>query len=229
MLLSAVAAAGLIAVPVAAHDGVAGNDEQPAAGVAPFAADSGDGAGAGVTDTGRTALGGETREAVDDSVTASPVHADHQAQDAGGSNDVAGAHNAPTAPAELLQGTDAAEQSNPAGSTLVADGVAMASAEMLLAAHEATNAQAVANSGDAQSTAEVSRVLADALGGGGHGGLDIDALLHAATGHGGAPSLAELIAGHSGPAGAAWDTSGFATLDLGVHMLVTHMDAPPLA
>ena len=79
---------------------------------------------------------------------------------------------------------------------------------------------------------EVSRVLADALDGG-HRGPDLDALLHAVTGHGGAaPSLADMVANHAEPVTLAWNVGGIEAVGMTHHdlqMLVTHMDAPPAA
>ena len=228
VLLGAVAAAGLLAVPAAAHSSIASDGGRTVDDAKSFATGGDHPAMNAATDASRSALTGEAREAVEASAAPSPANLAHE-PDHSDAHALTDAANAPAAsPTELLQGTDAPVHGDLAASTMVANAVAMPSAAML-------QAQASANSiGDAHSTAEVARVLADALSGG-HGGPDIDALLHVATGHdGGAAQLAEMMASYAGPAGSAWDMSGLAGFamvhpDMGMEALAVHMDALPTA
>ena len=112
----------------------------------------------------------------------------------------------PPAPAELLQAT-ASAPSAPAQSTLTSAAVATPSSAMLAAA----NAGAATGDGSANHNGAVGQVLADALGGGGHHGPNIDALLDAATGRGGdLHAAADALASHAGAVVPAWDTASFA-------------------
>jgi hypothetical protein len=93
----------------------------------------------------------------------------------------------------------------------------MPSAAMLQAA-------APALGGSSHHTAEVGRVLADALGGGHGGGPNIDALLDAVAGHSaGAPALAQ-VAADAGWAGLAVAQEAFS-----MEAFVMHQDAVLIA
>jgi hypothetical protein len=128
---------------------------------------------------------------------------------------------------QLLQATEISSGAGSAASTLVADGVAMPSAEMLLAVHGAAGiTDAVATVAAAQSTSEVSRVLEDALSGGGE---PIDALLQVLAGDAGsAPGPVEMAAFVAGAA--AWDMhdhAGFMpTLGGNFLAMEAHLEVP---
>jgi hypothetical protein len=129
---------------------------------------------------------------------------------------------------QLLQATEISSSAGSAASTFVADGVAMPSAEMLLAVHGGAGVtDAVATVAAAQSTSEVSRVLEDALSGG--GGEPIDALLQVLAGDAGsAPGPAEMAAFVAGAS--AWDMhdhAGFMpTLGGNFLAMEAHLEVP---
>jgi hypothetical protein len=104
-------------------------------------------------------------------------------------------------PMALLEGTSLAAAA-PALSSFTSQSVAMPSAEMLAAANTIE--------GEAKSTGEVSRVLADALSGG--GASTIDAILDGLpnSGSGGGSGIADVIASESAGGVPGWDTAGFA-------------------
>ena len=133
------------------------------------------------------------------------------------------------APAQLLGGTDTPAHSATSGA-LVADGVAMPSAEQL---------QAVIGFAEAGEHSQlVSRVLADALAGGEAAGA-IDALLDAVAAHSGAATGVEHLAqvaasvdtGHGAFTAVAWFHAGFAVEAFGpaAEAMAAHPDAVPQA
>jgi hypothetical protein len=217
VFLGAVAAAGIAATPAAAS----GRDFQtlelvdtvdlPALGNAV--------AGTTLVAESLSLTTGEARGSVGEEPA--PAYTGGHASSAEGSQSlVAEDHGQPQAPSQLSQGTDAQPQVSDA--VPVADAVAMPSAEALAAAFGASV------DGGSQDTAEVSRVLADALEGG-EQGQSIDAMLDAlpaaeAAAEGGASGAAADVP--------AWDMSALAhfspasssyTLD----PLVAQVDAPP--
>jgi hypothetical protein len=110
------------------------------------------------------------------------------------------------APTALLQGTEL-HAADFAQSTLTSAAVGMPSAEMLAGGLANGNAISV----QPQGTAEVGRVLLDALAGGGGGGPDIDAVIDAAAnqaGGGGAAAL-DALASQGFLDVSAWHTGGF--------------------
>ncbi|HUE79050.1 MAG TPA: SGNH/GDSL hydrolase family protein [Sphingomicrobium sp.] len=216
-LAGAVAAAGLMSAPAAAETIATAQDSFVVAGA------TAGGRATGVTiesrdDAARLALTGENKESVVDGLDATFVQvADvHRASDFGS---VGG--DAPlVSPTELLSATDAPEHSE-----IVAEAVAMLSAEMLLALRPDAGIAA-----EAKATAEVGRVLADALsGGGGEVGQRIDALLDALAGRDVAP-LAAIESIASVAAIASW-TIGHTELALSANhafsaeAIVLHQDA----
>ena len=149
------------------------------------------------------ALAGETRQAVEvNSQSGSSAH--HSAEF--GQHSLTGGHgDAAQAPTALLHATEASVHSAPAHSTFTSGGVGMPSLAMLAAAH----ANQHALEGQAKSTGEVSRVVADALAGGGHG-PNIDAVIDAVANqaHNGHAALAAL-ASHGDAAVSAWHMASF--------------------
>jgi hypothetical protein len=136
------------------------------------------------------------------SVQPAPAAAEGHGLDGG-----AAADDAAPAMTDLLEGTDAPAQDS---SPVTAAAVAMPSAEMLQAASDGGKS-AVADNGDANSVAEVAKVIADALAGGegaGHHG-DIDALLQGLPGgEHGAQVAMEALATQPGADVPAWDMGG---------------------
>jgi VCBS repeat-containing protein len=225
VLLGAIAAAGLGAGSSAAARDFAPSD---------FSVDSQLVAGGGwqsqtlSLDSGgasRTALGGETKVAVEDLGAASSSA--RQPADFGQNSLTHGQGDHGQAPTALLQGTQL-QQSAPVESSFTSASVGMPSAEMLAAAN-LNIAEGLANS-----NAEVGRVLADALAGGAQGS-NIDAVIDAVAGAGGGAHAAlEAIASHGGAAVPAWhmaDMAGF----MGGHsmptmeIMVIHPDTAPQA
>jgi hypothetical protein len=229
VLLGAIAAAGLAAAPAAAEThfverGVAAN------------IDAGAAQGAGDNPIAAQVEPSLTSRVVDMLQAAADAHDAAQFSSHGETREPV-----PSADEHTLSGTESAAQSGPAQllaatetpaqpeqSATTAAGVMMPSAEQLQAmGYSAAGPEAQ------QSSEIVSKVLVDALHGGGHGGPDLDTLLNALPGHsGGAPGLAEIIGSHSGSAASAWDAhalSGFsaAHLDFGLEMLAVHQAAVP--
>lgn len=142
------------------------------------------------------------------------------------------ANDSSTAPTtELLQGTDAPASDGAAHSAITSQAIYMPTAEML-AAHGGKGVDA--KGGDAQSSdADVGKVLADALHGGGQG-PDIEALVNALGGQGGEGGKAalEALASHGHGAVPNGDTGVFAGFT-GSHGLPSmehmtmHQDAAP--
>ena len=188
VVAAAVAAAGMAAIPAATGQSAALSAE-PLSALAMTAVAVDAGAAfepSALAGGGRTARIGEPQGAADGGAPSS----------AGRAGNVAavelelGLATAATAQLSALSpGTEIAFAAHSAGHGLVAAGVAMPSAAMLHAAELG---------GSGHHTAEVGRVLADALGGGHGGGPDLDALLDAVAGHSaGAPALAQ-VAGDAG-------------------------------
>lgn len=126
-------------------------------------------------------------------------------------------------PADLLQATGPGP-SEPAQSTFTSGAVAMPSAAMLAAAA----AVAEAGEGQAKSTGEVGRVLADALGGTGDE-PGIDALLGAVVDQGpGGNAAAEELASHGAADVPAWDTAGLAGFAVSTTMVTLIGEHPTL-
>ncbi|HUQ70291.1 MAG TPA: Ig-like domain-containing protein, partial [Planctomycetaceae bacterium] len=177
VLIAAVAAAGLAAMPAAAHAHPAMFDDADDLGVA--------------RDTSGLVQSMTVRGLDESSLLKGPIvqadlqsHKAEQSSDHGESREAlpssgehqltAGNQAASAAPAELLHGTEMVAQ--PAQSATTAAGVMMPSAEQLQAA-QAPDALAA---DDHQSNALVARVLAESLGGG--AGPDLDALITALGG-----------------------------------------------
>ncbi|HEU5286093.1 MAG TPA: hypothetical protein VFU20_06240, partial [Sphingomicrobium sp.] len=212
VLLGAIAAAGLGVGSAAAANGFAPGGDYATFGTTAFGYDGG--AMQGYTldsrDIVSDAFGGESLEIAAGDYSGGPS-ASHSAiveklslTDAGGEQSLA--------PIELPQGTEI-QQPDPAQSAFTSAVVGMPSAEMLASANgNALDAQA-------QGTAEVGRVLIDALAGG--GGPDIDAVLDAAANQvpGGNAAL-DALASHGAAAVSGWDTAGFAGFP-GGHSSVT--------
>jgi hypothetical protein len=178
-----------------------------------------------IVDIARSALSGETREAFD--VQLQSGSSAPNAEEASQNTLTADDSQAPQAPAPLLEGTDASDQSAPAQSSFTSAGVGMPSAEMLVAA----NANAILLDGQGQNTAEVSRVLFDALAGGGPG-PNLDAVIDAVANqvHGGAQTVIDALASHGPAAVSGWDMASIADFTA-VHAAFTmehmmlHIDA----
>jgi hypothetical protein len=232
-LIGAVAAAGLVAVPAAAHDGFESRSPMPESGQASAAASLGTVASSLSGDAARPALSGESREALDDNLVVSssmPAREAPTTADASAVGDMESARSPLLS--ELLQGTERAAHDDIAASGLTAGGVAMPSAAMLQAAMQgAAGEVGEAVAGEAHSTAEVARVLADALGGGGQA-PDIDALL-GNLGHEGPNGLAVKVAPEDvAGAAAMWGMHAFNAFAHGAMVpeaLALHQDAPPQA
>ncbi|HMI40913.1 MAG TPA: DUF5801 repeats-in-toxin domain-containing protein, partial [Sphingomicrobium sp.] len=202
-LIAALAAAGVAASPAAAHsvDLSSASTVAIAAAIvgsnAPAIADSDDGS--------RSALGGETKEAVGTDVSQPAHNVSPSSDDQSGGHSLTPTNDTSpaTAPADLLEATDA-PASAPAND-IVSPTVAMPSAEALTGA-----AAQHGESEGAQASAVVGKVLVDALHGGG-AEQSIDALLATLPGHGNAENAAaDALA--SQPVGAVptWDTGHLA-------------------
>jgi hypothetical protein len=129
------------------------------------------------------------------------------------------------APIELLQGTEM-QVSEPAQSTLTSASVGMPSAEMLKVAEAKGSIE-----GEAKGTAEVGRVIADALEGGAEG-PSIDAVIEAVANQagGGEAAATDALASDVSADVSGWDTSGFAGFtgaqtSLTMESMVLHPDA----
>ncbi|HZB70299.1 MAG TPA: hypothetical protein VE403_08050, partial [Sphingomicrobium sp.] len=211
VLVGAIAAAGLMSAPAAAHDSMAVNDAAVLMG-----SQSLDVTGLPALTASeallRSALSGETAELVDANV-AQLAHNSVTAHAVPVSEALVAKVAAPEAPvSELPRGTDLPAQ---ADVTLVAEAVVMPAA----AAPEP-----LAVVGEARANAEVGRVLAEALSGGGDN--PIDALLDALPGNAHS-AAAEAIAG-------GWEAGHMAAFasahaSFSVEALIIHVDAPPLA
>ena len=136
------------------------------------------------------------------------------------SGEIAGAHSAMAAPAELLAGSDmiAGQIAMP----ILASNIAMPSLDALVA---------MAGPGSAQSASSVEQIVAEALHGGGNG-PDINALLNALPGQaGGADAAPQIMASLGNGPVPSWDTGHggaftFAATDaITSEALVLHHDA----
>ena len=210
VLVGAIAAAGLMSAPAAAHDAMLGDDSFAMIGSQSVAVSA---LSRLPTTEGpfRSALSGEIRETVDAGAErlSSNVFGDHAVNM---SNPLVAEVAAPAAQVtEFLRGTDIPAQADvQAHAALVAQGVAMPAAD--IAAAPAANANG-----------EVARVVAEALSGG--GGNPIDALLDALPGNAHA-AVAAAIGGWE-----AGHMTAFVSAHAGfsVEALAIHVDAPPLA
>jgi hypothetical protein len=221
-MAAAVAAAGMTAIPAAAKaPDNSGGDHTSNLTASSIAIGTVETSDHGLAAASGTELGGETREAIE-SVTSSSAH--HSASDG---NVVQApltvAKGDASHPADLPQGTDVPVGSEPLAAALVADGVAMPSAEQLQALMGAAEA--------GEHSQLVGKVLAEALAGGEAGG-PVDALLDALAGHPGAAAgvehLAQVAAAiDTGHGAAAWFHAGFAAEAFGAsaEALAMHPDA----
>lgn len=224
-MAAVVAAAGMAAIPAAAKapDGTGGEmvSHSLASSVAIGALETSD---PGLAAASRMELGGETREAFD-AVVAGSTNLAARNSNIDLSHDALARPDAVPA-SSLPQGTEVPLAGEPLAHALVANGVAMPSAEQL---------QALAGAPDAGEHSQlVGKVLADALAGGEAGG-PIDALLDGLAVHSGAPTgveyLAQLAAGfdagHGEFTAAAWFHAGFAADAFGpsAEALAVHPDA----
>jgi hypothetical protein len=150
--------------------------------------------------TSRFALDGEAREALDDQPAADTSKAGAPEID-----DLSLTRpdvNQTEDLVELLQGTEM-EASEAAQSTLTSAGVGMPSAEMIKAAEASDDLE-----GEAKTTGEVDRVIADALEGGADNG-NIDAVIDAlANQDGGGNAAIEALASPVDADVSAWHTPG---------------------
>lgn len=202
VLLGAIAAAGLgVSTAAAAQDFT-----PPGLEVAAEMMSTGDGGAVAVsaaveqTNSVGNGFAGETREALE---AAPGGSSPGRSSDGGTQSLTAGEEASAEAPTELLEGTESL-QPDPGPSGFTSAAVAMPSAQMLAEA----NAGGDALDGQAHGTAEVGRVLADALAGG--NGSDIDAVIDAVTNQtpGGLAALEALAT--AGSAGvSAWHMAGF--------------------
>ncbi len=190
VLLSAVAAAGLMSAPAAAANRAVADEglSEPAMSFhANRTADLGDG-------SRQPTFALELRETVEVAVSYSANVAANGASHASHSNGIAAAEaGPPVSPVELLQGTPTY---GVAANALVADAVMMPAAEILQSVMRVSAAQSDpdAASGIVRTT-EVARILADALAGGEAGANSVDALLNALPGHAPAPgAVTEVLA-----------------------------------
>jgi hypothetical protein len=225
-MAAVVAAAGMTAIPAAAKEpSQTDSDSLVSASLAP--GDSGatlDTPDHSLAAASRVELTGETREPLD-TVTAGSTHL---ATDSGNdhASDALAKSDAATASA-LPPGTDVPVASDSALHALVADGIAMPSAEQLQALDGVPDA--------AEHSQVIGKVVAEALAGGEAGGA-IDALLDAVAAHsGGAMGVehfAQVAAAFDGGHGAfAWFHAGFITDAFGhsAQAMAAHPDAVPQA
>jgi hypothetical protein len=223
LLAGAVAAAGLASVPAAAESPTPAGDGLLVGGSASFAVRTIEARIDMVDESSRSSLTGETKEPFDAAIPASSLNVASVTSDASA---LAADIMTPTSsPAELLRGTDGPLHTELAAhSALVAEAVAMPPADVI-------SPQSVAE--EARSSAEVARVLADALSGG-EGGRSIDALLDALPGNAhGRGAAVEAIATHAAAAIGSWD-GGHVGLFASAHgvfiaeaLAVHHDSAPP--
>ncbi len=219
-LVSAVAASGVVAVPetttslLAADDGFVMAHSSPMMGDLTGAKpDLGDG-------LARSALSGETREALETGAVPQLVNFAFEAAYANGSQAlVSGETAAGPGLTQLLPGTETQGHTDAIGMAVVAQALAMPSADMLRALHDGPQVADVATS-----NAEVGRVLADALSGG--KAATIDTLLDALAG----PDVASqaLFAVRSWDPGAV-EFAAVAGLAIATEALVLHQDSVPTA
>ncbi len=229
MMAGAVAAAGMAALPAAAKAPADSSDpslsESAASSLAIGTLDT---SALEIGSDSQAALTGETREALDLVVAGSSNFAGHEPSLAPAADILARADAAP--PAALPQGTEVPFAGEPSAQALVADGVAMPSAEQL---------QALTGTAEgSQQNQLVSKVLLDALAGGEAGG-PIDALLdqlapdHSAAA--GAGHLAQVAAGlgtgHGAFTAVAWLQSAVVVDPFGpsAQAFSGHHDAQPVA
>jgi hypothetical protein len=206
VLVGALAAAGMMAAPAAAHDSVIADGGVFVGGQALASHLS---SMTGTEAFVRSALSGETREAVD-AGAAQSAHNSVTAHAVPVSEALVTKVAAPgPAVTELPRGTDVPAQ---AEVTLVTEAVLMPAVAAPVA---------IAVAGEASANAEVGRILAEALSGG--GGNPLDALLDALPGN--AQSEVIALGWHAGhmPAFAS------AHVAVGLDALAFHLDAPPLA
>jgi hypothetical protein len=226
-MAAVVAAAGMTAIPAAAKGPDGSHDDS---GLVSALLAPGNGGGTldtsdqGVAAASRVELTGETREALDTvaegSTNLAPTDSNvKSAADAFAKPDAAEA-------SALPQGTDVPAVSEQLAHALVADGVAMPSADQL---------QAVTGGPDAAEHSQIiGKVVADALAGGEAGGA-IDALLDAVAAHSGAAMGVEHLAqvaaafdsGHGAFTAVAWFHAGFAVDAFGpsAEAMAAHPDA----
>ncbi|NUT00556.1 MAG: hypothetical protein HOP96_06245, partial [Sphingomonas sp.] len=246
VLLGAVAAAGLVGSPAAAHDAVVDSSHLS---IADFGVQGGAELAmpAMSIDRGeavRSALLDGGREGAVDQALATQASGGH------GNDMVAAAHGLAgqpqvehSAPTELLQPMDMQAQAATQGFAPVADAVVMPSAEMLSLIADARSAV----DGDGHGR-DLGNVLSDALAGG-HHGPSIDAIIEAVTGeardnnlavrsvqdaganHAGAG--ADAGASHADAAVSGWDSAAFAGFThaqaYSMEALAAHPDAAPAA
>jgi hypothetical protein len=224
-LAGVVAAAGLTAVPAAAES----FDQQGFVGVANFsAADSGIGPLPSATLLMRSALADEIGESLDGGAAAQSLNLARDAAWNGADSNAFAASNTASSIAltPLLQGTVAPAQSHGDAHALVAQAVAMPSAEMIMPALEGVAASALDAAAGPKATGEVARVIAEALSGGGNDAV-IDALLDALPGQGhGAEALASLAAGHGFADAGHFGMHALAKAAFAVEALAVHADLP---
>jgi Ca2+-binding RTX toxin-like protein len=222
-LAGAVAAAGLMSAPAAAE--IAGTSEQSLAIAGASAASGTLERTASSTDEGtRSELAGEGKEELDEGVGSSSAKGANADAHLTSSPQSVGGDDAARAPAnELSRGTEMPTASHATADAIVAEAVAMPSAEMLQALRQDVGVEATA-----KSTGELGRVLAEALSAG--GAKQIDALLDALAGNEQVPAAA--IASHA--AVASWaigqgEIAVFAAHQFSAEIIALHHDAPPLA
>ena len=216
VLVGAIAAAGLMSAPAAAHDTTAADHGVVAMSSQPLDV-SGLPAPAATEGMARSALSGETKVAVDPGTEQASIATFGQ-EAAHISNALVVEDAAPAvAVTELLRGTELPAQADlQAHAALVAEAVVMPPAG-IAAAPEAVVVEASAHR-------EIGQVLAEALSGG--AGNPIDVLLDALP-HNAHFAAAEAIAG-------GWDAGYIAAFvsahaAISVEALAIHVDAPPLA
>jgi hypothetical protein len=137
----------------------------------------------------------------------------------------------PAAPTDLPHGSEGPAHAAAAASAVVAMAVTMPSAAQLAAAASHGVSQAPDSVGGATPQHEqvVSKVLVDALHGGGGGSVNIDGLLNNAGIHGASQDALQALASH-GSAAVSFGHTAFADAFGGAHgMLLMHPDvAPPV-
>jgi hypothetical protein len=235
LLVGAVAAAGLVAVPAAAQGPVVGDHDLVLAGSAPVAGSETQ-LGIAVMDaTVRSAPAGEAREPLD------VGQASHLAGNAAhplyapDANAFGGGEAARmTSPAELLGSSDLPARAAIAAESLVASAVAMPSAQALQALRAGDAEIGVTVAENARSTTEVERVLLDVLSATGGKPHALEALLDGLPGQADGRAMAvEAMAGHGATAfasdGGHLAMAGPAALAFHAEALAFHHDAPSAA
>ena len=202
VLLGAIAAAGLGVSSAAAAHGFAQASGHQVLDTSSLHQNAAAAAGFGMEhrESARDGLGGETQAIGHGNDNAGSTTVQREFVDKGSLTNDSGEQA--QAPSALSQGTEL--QASDAGqSNLTSAAFGMPSAEMLAGGND----NAVA--GQAQGTAEVGRVLLDALAGGGRG-PDIDAVIDAVSnqGHGRSEAALEALASHAGLDVSAWHMAG---------------------